>query len=90
MIWKVRNKYRTEYIRANSLDEAKQIFDSRNDSPAVEFQPTEEKQVHAVYFSNDSNPAWFRGTKADARAGAKLYIKQWQLTGVTIDRIETI
>ena len=90
IIWKVSNKERADYIRAATLDEAKQIFDSRHYYPATTFQPCEETNVQAVYFTDSSDPAFFKGTKAQARAGGQLYIRQWQLTGVTIDRIETI
>jgi hypothetical protein len=89
-LWRVKDgKYKTEYIRANSMDEAKVIFDARNYNPAVEFQITEDK-IQAVYFTdNPSSPAYFKGTVIEAKKGGNLYIRQWQLNA-SIDRIETI
>jgi hypothetical protein len=89
-LWCVRDgKYKTEYIRANNLDEAKAIFDNRNYNPAVEFQVTDET-IYAVYFTdNPSSPAYFKGTKAEAIKGGKLYIRQWGLDA-SIDRVETM
>jgi len=46
-------KNKTEYIYANSLDEAKEIFDARNSYPAVEFQVMDDI-VHALYLSDES------------------------------------
>ena len=41
-----------------------------------------------VYFSDaPGSPATFKGTKAEALKGAKLYIRQWQLDAI-IDKIE--
>jgi hypothetical protein len=90
ILWRVTDrKYKTEYIRANNLDEAKAIFDKRNYNPGVEFEPIDET-IQAVYFSDNLfDPAFFRGTKAQARKGGNLYIKQWGLDAV-IDRIETM
>ena len=90
ILWRVTDgKNKTEYIRANNLDEAKEIFDNRNYNPAIEFQPTDEK-IHAVYFTDaPGDPAYFKGTKTEARRGARQYIRQWQLDAV-IDRIETL
>ncbi len=90
ILWRVSdNKYKTEYIRANTLDEAKQIFNVRNTNPAVEFQPTDET-IQAVYFSDYPNdPAFFEGTKTEARKKGNLYIRQWQLKA-KIDRIITM
>ena len=89
ILWRVSDgKFKTRYIRANNLDEAKRIFDENSYNPAVEFQPTEET-IHAVYFSDNLNdPAYFKGTKAQARKGGNLYIRQWNLDA-KIDRIET-
>jgi len=90
ILWRVSDgKYKTEYIRANNLDQAKTIFDERNNSSSVEFQPTNET-VQAVYFTDNlSDPAYFKGNKTEVRKAANLYIKQWQLDA-KIDRIETI
>ena len=88
-IWKVSDgKYNKEYIRAGSLDEAKTIFDSTHYSPGVEFQVIDHA-VHAVYFSDGTEPAYFKGTVTDARRGGNLYIRQWGLDA-KIDRIITI
>jgi hypothetical protein len=89
-LWKVSDgKYTTDYIRANSMDEAKVIFDKKHYNPAIEFQVTDET-IHAVYFTdNPSSPAWFKGTKTEAIKGGKLYIRQWQLDA-TIDRVVTV
>lgn len=88
ILWRVSDgKFKTDYIRADSLDEAKEIFNKKHYYEAVEFQPTTEK-VYAVYFSDSpGDPAFFKGTKKDAEQGAKLYIRQWQLDAF-IDRIE--
>jgi len=90
ILWRVTDgKYKTEYIRANNLDKAKKIFDSRNNNPAIEFQPTDEK-IQAVYFTDSPwEPAYFKGTITQARKSGNLYIRQWQLNA-SIDRIETM
>lgn len=88
ILWRVSDgKYTTDYIRANSLDEAKEIFDKRHYNKAIEFQPTGET-VWAVYFTdNPYSAAYFKGTKTEVTKGARLYIRQWQLDA-SIDRIE--
>lgn len=88
ILWRVSDgEFKIDYIRANSLDEAKAIFDKRHLGTAVEFQPTEEK-IWAVYFTdNPYEPAYFKGTKAEVEKGARLYIRQWQLEA-SVDRIE--
>ena len=70
ILWRVSDgKSKTEYIRANSIDDAKMIFDAKNYNPAIEFQPTDEK-IHAVYFSdNPYDPAYFKGSKTNAMTG---------------------
>jgi hypothetical protein len=91
ILWRMSDgKITTDYIRANSMDEAGEEFSKRHyGKKAVEFQPIAE-QVHAVYFTdNPSFPAFFRGTRTEAEKGGRLYIKQWQLDA-TIDRIVTI
>ena len=90
LLWRISDgKYKTDYIRANSLDEAKIFFEKKYPSnKAVEFV-TEHKNVYAVYFSDNLyDPAFFKGTKTQAIKGAKTYIRQWQLNAV-INRIET-
>ncbi len=89
-LWRVSDgKLKTEYIRANSLDEAKEIFDARNYNPAIEFQPTDET-IHAVYFTDSPNdPAYFKGTRTEAVKGGNLYIRQWGLNA-SIDRVITL
>jgi hypothetical protein len=90
-LWRVSDgKFTTRYIRANSLDEAKTIFDDQNPwSKAVKFQPTDDK-IFAVYFTdNPFDPAYFKGTKTEALKGARLYIRQWGLDA-KIDRIEAV
>jgi hypothetical protein len=91
ILWRVSNgKCKTDYIRADSLDEAKAIFDTKYSylNPSVEFQPVTDT-IHAVYFSdNPYDPAYFKGTKEAAKRGAKQYIRQWNLDA-TISRIET-
>ena len=87
--WVTDGKHKTEYIRANTLDEAGKIFNARNNNPAIEFQPTDEK-IQAVYFTDSpTEAAYFKGSKTEARKGANLYIRQWQLDA-KIDRIETV
>ena len=87
LLWRVSDgKYRTDFIRADNLDEAKKIFDNTYSEKSVEFQVMD-KPIFAVYFSDGCNPAFFKGTKAEATKSAKLYIRQWQLDA-TIERIE--
>lgn len=90
ILWRVSDgKFTIDYIRAGSLDEAKEIFDAKHYNPAVEFQPTTDT-IHAVYFSDSpGSPAFFKGTKADAIKGARLYKRQWQSAAV-IDRVVRI
>lgn len=90
ILWKVSDgKYKTEFIRANNLDEAKRIFDARNNNPGIQFQPID-KQIQAVYFTdNPFDPAYFEGTKTQARKSGNLYIRQWQLDA-QIDKIITM
>lgn len=88
-IWRVSDgKYEKAYIRAGSLDEAKAVFDASHYRPGVEFQEIDHA-IHAVYFTDGCDPAYFKGTVADARKGGNLYIRQWQLDA-KIDRIVTI
>ena len=89
-LWKVSNGTLTDYIRSESLDDSKKIFDEKYpyDKKAVSFQVVD-YSVNAVYFSDSTYPAYFKGTKTEARQGARLYIKQWQLNA-TIERIETL
>lgn len=89
MLWKIEGKNKADYIRADSLDIAKKIFDEKHGIDGVSFQVIDHP-VHAVYFDDFSSPAYFKGTKTDARKGGNLYIKQWGLHGVKIDRIETL
>lgn len=90
-VWRVSDgKYTTRYIRANSLDEAKSIYESENKwNKPTEFQVTDEK-ICAVYFSDcPGSPAYFKGTKTVVMKSARLYIRQWQLDA-TIERIVEI
>jgi hypothetical protein len=77
-LWRAKNNAYTDYIRAESLDTAGDIFHVRHGEKATEFQIIDHR-VFAVYFSGDPYPAYFKGTKKEALAGAKLYIKQWRL-----------
>jgi len=90
ILWRVTDgKYKTDYIRANNLDEAGRIFKEKHNRTGVEFQPTDEK-IQAVYFTdNPFDPAYFKGTITQAKKGARLYIRQWQLDA-QIDRIVTM
>lgn len=91
ILWRVTDGERmiTDYIRSNNMDEAGGIFKEKHNRSAVEFQPTDEK-IQAVYFTDaPSYPAFFKGTKTEARKSGNLYIRQWQLNA-QIDRIETI
>jgi hypothetical protein len=90
ILWRVSDeKYKTRFIRAENLNEAKRIFDADSYTSAVTIEPTEEI-IQAVYFTDNPNdPAYFKGTKAKARKGGNLYIRQWQLDA-KIDRIETM
>lgn len=90
ILWRVSDgKNRTRYIRANNLDEAKRIFDEDSYNPGIEFQPIDDK-IQAVYFTdNPFDPAYFKGTKSEARKSANLYIRQWQLDA-QIDKIVTM
>jgi hypothetical protein len=88
-LWRVSNgKYTTDYIRADSLDEAQAIFEQKHLDHAVEFQ-VEDSPIQAIYFTDNPSPAYFKGNKQDARKAGRLYIRQWNLDA-TIDRIETI
>ena len=77
-LWRVKNNDYTDYIRAESLDTAGEIFYARHGEKATEYQIIDHR-VFAVCFSGSPYPAYFKGTKKEAIAGAKLYIKQWQL-----------
>ena len=87
-IWRVENNAYTDYIRAESLDEAGEEFYSKHGKKATEYQVIDHR-VFAVYFSGGGSPAYFKGTQKDALAGARLYIKQWQLDE-TISSIQEI
>jgi len=93
VIWKVSDSASwtggVDYIRAESLDEAKEIYSERHKwNHADTFQPVEDKEkIFAVYFSDEpGSPAFFRGALTKVKAAAHLYIRQWQLDAV-IDRI---
>ena len=87
-IWRVENNAYTDYIRAGSLDKAGEEFYARHGEQAVKYQVIDHR-VFAVYFSGGGAPAYFKGTKNDALAGARLYIRQWQLDE-TISRVQEI
>ena len=89
-LWRVKGRYTTEYIRANSLDDAAAIFKGKHAETAMEFQVTDET-IQAVYFTdNPYSAAYFKGcTKEQARRSGNLYIRQWNL-GAVIDRIVTM
>jgi len=82
--------FQTDYIRAENMDEAKKIFDAKypHGDKALAFQSVDHP-VQAVYFSDSTYPAFFKGSKTDARNGGNLYIRQWQLDA-KIEKIETI
>ena len=87
-IWKVANNAYTDYIRAESMDKAGEEFYIRHGKKATEYQVIDHR-VFAVYFSGGGSPAYFKGTQKDALAGARLYIKQWQLDE-TISSVQEI
>ena len=78
LVWRAKNSNITDYIRADSLDKAGEEFYTRHGEKAVVYQVIDHR-VFAVYFSGGGSPAYFKGTQKDALAGARLYIKQWQL-----------
>lgn len=88
-IWRVTNKeYCTDYIRAESADDACSKFFDKHGKKAVEYQVIDHK-VFAIFFSGGGSPAYFKGTKEDALAGGRLYIRQWDLNE-TISSIQEI
>ena len=87
-LWKVKNNDYTDYIRAESLDIAAEKFHGKHGEKATEFQIIDHR-VFAVYFSGSPYPAYFKGTKKDALAAGRLYIKQWQLNE-TISSVQEI
>ena len=87
-IWRVENNDYTDYIRAESLDKAGEEFYTRHGKQAVKYQVIDHR-VFAVYFSGGGSPAYFKGTKKDALAGGRLYIRQWQLDE-TISSVQEI
>ena len=87
-LWRVKNNDYTDYIRAESLDKAGDIFHAKFGEKATEFQIIDHR-VFAVYFSGYPYPAYFKGTKKEALAGARLYIKQWKLDE-TISSVQEI
>ena len=88
MIWRVKNNDWTEFIRAESLDKAGEEFYAKYGKKATEYQVIDHR-VFAVYFSGGGSPAYFKGTKKDALAGGRLYIRQWQLDE-TISSVQEI
>ena len=87
-IWRVENNAYTDYIRAASLDKAGEEFYAKHGKKATEYQVIDHR-VFAVYFSGGRSPAYFQGTKKDALAGGRLYIRQWQLDE-TISSVQEI
>ena len=88
-LWRVKNNDHTDYMRAESLDKAAVEFYARHGQKATEYQVVDHR-VFAVYFSGyPSYPAYFKGTKKEVIAGAKLYIKQWKLNE-TIANIQEV
>ena len=93
MIWKVSDSSTkiggVDFIRADSLDEAREIYCGRHhyNYPDI-FQPCEDNEkIFAVYLSDSpGSPAFFKGTKAEVKRSANLYIRQWQLDAV-VDKI---
>ena len=77
-LWRVTNNDHTGYIRAESLDKAGEEFYAKYGEKGTEFQIIYYR-VSAVYFPGNPYPAYFKGTKKEATAVAKLYIKQWRL-----------
>lgn len=77
-IWRVKNNDYTDYIHAESADDAGAKFFNKHGKKATEYQVIDHK-VFAVFFSGGGSPAYFKGTKKDALAGGRLYIRQWQL-----------
>ena len=95
IIWKVSDTAymgTVDCIRAESMDDANDIYNERHPGKhATMFQPFEDGvHVYAVYFTdNPRQPAFFKGTLTEVNAAARLYIRQWQLDA-TIARIEEI
>ena len=87
-LWRVKNNDCTDFIRAESLDIAEEKFHAKHGEKATEYQIIDHR-VFAVYFSGGGSPAYFKGTKKDALAAGRLYIKQWQLNE-TITSIKEI
>lgn len=73
---------------AETLDTAGEIFHAKHGEKATEYQIIDHR-VFAVYFSGYPYPAYFKGTKKEALAAGRLYIKQWQLNE-TISSIQEI
>ena len=78
------------YIRAESERAAKAEYNKIHYTLATAAEPVQvDGNIYAVYFTDSGEPVYFKGTKADAIRGARLYIKQWQLRA-SIDRIVKI
>lgn len=80
----------TRYIRAENPEEAKKIFESENSWRKAKSITLTDKKIQAIYFTdNPYDPAYFIGSKTQARRGGMQYIRQWGLDA-TIARIETV
>ena len=88
IVWRAKNSDITDYIRAEGVDDAQKEFLKRHKNKAVEFQGIDHK-VFKVILSDSPSPIFFKGTRQEALAGARLYIKQWKLT-TSISIIEEI
>lgn len=87
-VYRVTNDGReAAYIRAESAPAAMAEYNEKHYKPATAAEPVQvDGNIYAVYFTDSGEPAYFKGTKADATRGARLYIKQWQLRA-EIDKI---
>ena len=88
LVWRAKNSDITDYIRAASIDDAQKEFLKRHKDKAVEFQGVDHK-VFKVILSDSPSPIFFKGTRQEALAGARLYIKQWKLDA-TISSVQEI
>ena len=88
-IWRVKSSSKCDYIRATSLDTAAELFLAKYKHKAEEFQVIDNKVFRVLFSDVPYDPAYFYGTKKEALARARLYIRQWQLNA-TISSITEV
>lgn len=90
-IWKITNGKSVEYYRGAQESAIKQ-FEDKHGSDTKIIAAEDNRTIQAVFLSDYPNmPLYcFSKTQAAARKIAEQYIRQWELSGVKVERIETI